>query len=110
MENPPAPETLITESDVEQKFTWPLLTGLSPHGLGLTAAELFTKPDIRAFEIEKGQAAKRRYLDTIQNATGVRVEFLSHHSFSPTPIRFQHILQRIENYQAGLTNAGRSRP
>lgn len=51
-----------------------------------------------------------RYLDLIQNATGARVEFLSHHSFSPTPIRFQQILQRIENYQAGLTNAGRSRP
>ena len=71
MENPPAPETLITESDVEQKFTWPLLTGLSPHGLGLTAAELFTKPDIRAFEIEKGLAAKRSGIKRSANARAV---------------------------------------
>jgi len=65
MENPPAPATLITESDVEQKFAWPLLTSTPPHGLGLTAAELFTKPDIRAFEIDKGQAAKRYFPDYI---------------------------------------------
>lgn len=65
MKNPPSAETLITESDVEQKFTWPLLTGLPPHGLGLMAAEVFTKPDIRAFEIEKGQATKRYYPDYI---------------------------------------------
>lgn len=65
MEVPPLAVTLITESDVEQKFTWPLLTSLPPHGLGFSAAELFTKPDIRAFEIEKGQAAKRYFPDYI---------------------------------------------
>jgi hypothetical protein len=73
MENPPAPEVLITESDVEQKFAWPLLTSLPPHGLGLTAAELFTKPDIRAFEIEKGLAAKRYFPDYIANVVSLPV-------------------------------------
>ena len=65
MEHPPLAESLETESDVEQKFAWPLLTQAPPHGLGFNAAEIFTKPDIRAFEIEKGNAAKRYFPDYI---------------------------------------------
>jgi hypothetical protein len=73
MQNPPAPESLITESDVEQKFAWPLLTGSPPHGLGLSAAELFTKPDIRAFEIDKGHAAKRYFPDYVASVISLPV-------------------------------------
>ena len=61
MENLPAPEVLKTESDVEQKFAWTILTNAPPHGFGFDADEIFTKPDIRDFEIEKGQAAKRYF-------------------------------------------------
>ncbi len=49
--SPPQPSDLVTESDVEQKFTFPLLTSQPPHGLGFPDAEIFTKPNIREFQI-----------------------------------------------------------
>jgi hypothetical protein len=45
----PQPNDLNTESDVEQKLALPLLTCQPPEGLGLPAAEIFTKPNIREF-------------------------------------------------------------
>jgi hypothetical protein len=50
----PKPADLTTESDVEQKFAFPLLTSPPPHGLGFPDAEIFTKPNIREFQIGKG--------------------------------------------------------
>lgn len=73
MEVLPTESSLRTESDVEQKFAWPLLTSPSPHGLGLHAAEIFTKPDIRAFEIEKGKAAKLYFPDYVVCLLGIPV-------------------------------------
>jgi hypothetical protein len=73
MQNPPTAEDLQTESDVEQKFIWRILTGRSPFGLNFSPANVFTKPDIRDFEIEKGQAAKRYFPDYIACLIGMPV-------------------------------------
>ena len=59
----PNPADLTTESDVEQKFALPLLTSQAPLGLGIPAAEIFTKPNIREFQIGKGATAKLYYPD-----------------------------------------------
>ncbi len=69
----PNPEDLITESDVEQKLAWPLLTTARPHGLGFPPAEIFTKPDIRSFQIRKGQSSKLYYPDYIITLLGLPV-------------------------------------
>jgi len=68
---PPNPDDLKTESDVEQKFAWPLLTGSKPHGLGFPDAEIFTKPNIREFQIGKGNSAKRYYPDYVTTVLGL---------------------------------------
>ncbi len=49
-------EELITESDVEQKLLWPLLTTAAPNGAGLVSADILTKLSIRRLEINKAQA------------------------------------------------------
>jgi hypothetical protein len=36
---------LVTESEVEQKLRWPLLTTAVPNGAGLAAADILTKSD-----------------------------------------------------------------
>ena len=63
MFTPPQPSDMTTESDVEQKFALPIITALPPHGLGLPADEIFTKPNIREFQIGKGTTAKLYYPD-----------------------------------------------
>ncbi len=73
MFTPPTAEALVTESDVEQKFAWPLLTTPRPHGLAFPEAEIFTKPDIREFQIGKGASAKRYYPDYIVTVQGLPV-------------------------------------
>jgi hypothetical protein len=45
---------LLTESDVEQKVIWPLLTTPYPSGLGLRTSDVLTKTSIRRLEIGKG--------------------------------------------------------
>jgi hypothetical protein len=45
---------LISESDVEQKFIYPLLTGASPSGFGIGSGSIITKANIRRFELDKG--------------------------------------------------------
>jgi len=54
-----------TESDVEQKFIYKLLTNSEPNGLGYTDADILTKPDIRKLIIDKGQKKKRYYPDYV---------------------------------------------
>ncbi len=56
---------LNTESDVEQKLIWPLLTISIPSGLGLRASDVLTKPNIRRIEIGKGTARKLYFPDYI---------------------------------------------
>lgn len=67
----PKPEDLTTESDVEQKLAWPLLTSARPQGLGFPTAEISTKPNIRAFQIGKGTSAKLYYPDYITTVLGL---------------------------------------
>lgn len=56
-------EDLKTESDVEQKFLWQLLTSPDPRGLGYSAADILTKHSIRRLEIGKGTSQKLYYPD-----------------------------------------------
>ena len=51
-------EDLRNESDVEQKFIWPLLTSPEPTGLGYSPADIYTKANIKFLAIEKGTAEK----------------------------------------------------
>ena len=52
-------DELANESDVEQKLIMPMLTTLSPDGLGYFSQEIWTKPDIRQFAI--GKSNKKLY-------------------------------------------------
>lgn len=56
---------LRTESDVEQKFIYPLLTAALPMGLGLSSSDIQTKANIRRFNIDKGVAQKLYFPDYI---------------------------------------------
>src|SRR4051812_1018359 len=62
---------LKTESDVEQKFIYPLLTSTSAIGLNYTAYDLRTKPDIRGILIGKGTSQKLYYPDYVIINTGL---------------------------------------
>ena len=54
---------LLNESDVEQKFLFPLLVEARPLGLGLPSAAIQTKANIRRFEIGKGSDQKLYFPD-----------------------------------------------
>jgi energy-coupling factor transporter ATP-binding protein EcfA2 len=56
---------LLNESDVEQKFVYPLLTSAPPLGLGYHSSDFRTKPDLRQITIDKGGSAKVYYPDYI---------------------------------------------
>jgi hypothetical protein len=56
---------LISESDVEQKLVWPMLTGAVPAGFGYSPAEIRTKNDIRKLVIGKGAEEKLYYPDYV---------------------------------------------
>lgn len=58
-------EEILTESDVEQKFAYPLLTADPPFGLGLPSTQIRTKPDIRSLPIGKGASGKLYYPDGV---------------------------------------------
>ena len=61
----PAADELLTESDVEQKFIFPLLTADEPFGLGFATDEVLTKHNIRRLPIGKGTSRKIYYPDYI---------------------------------------------
>jgi len=61
----PALEELNSESDVEQKFVFPLLTGDAPTGFGNDSANIHTKINIRKFRVGKGVEQKSYYPDFI---------------------------------------------
>ena len=54
---------LETESDVEQKFLYPLLTNDLPVGLGYSESDIRTKSDLRKLSIDKGKNKKLYYPD-----------------------------------------------
>jgi type I site-specific restriction endonuclease len=56
---------LQSESDVEQKFIYPLLTNDEPHGLGIDPSAVITKQNIRRFVIGKGKSRKSYFPDYI---------------------------------------------
>lgn len=64
---------LKTESDVEQKLIWPILTSISPQGLSYGPAEVLTKLSIRRLEIGKGAARKLYYPDYLVLLAGLPV-------------------------------------
>lgn len=51
---------LKSESDVEQKLIWRILTETTPIGLGFLPAEIHTKSDIRALPIGKGKSQQQK--------------------------------------------------
>ncbi|ANN67867.1 type I restriction enzyme HsdR N-terminal domain-containing protein [Bordetella bronchialis] len=61
----PVLKTLHTESDVEQKLIFPLLTTPLPYGLGIPQAQILTKLEIRRLDIGKGNDKKRYFPDYI---------------------------------------------
>lgn len=61
------------ESDVEQKFVYPLLTSGLPYGLGYNEFEIRTKPNIRKFKIDKGKSEKYYFPDYIILIDGLPV-------------------------------------
>lgn len=69
----PSPEELLTESDVEQKLLWQLLTNASPNGMGFSPSDLLTKLNIRRLEIGKGSSKKIYYPDYIAVLAGIPV-------------------------------------
>jgi hypothetical protein len=66
-------EDLKTESDVEQKLLWPLLTTPTPSGLELRPADVVTKLNIRRLEIGKGVSRKLYFPDYIVVLAGLPV-------------------------------------
>ncbi|RXT28291.1 hypothetical protein B5P46_05705 [Rhizobium leguminosarum] len=56
---------LKSESDVEQKIIYPLLTTPHPHGLGMRPENVVTKRNIRKFDIGKGTDLKSYFPDYI---------------------------------------------
>lgn len=57
--------SLKSESDVEQKIIFPLLTNNSPDGLMLSPQNLFTKSSIKSIVIDKGSSKKNYFPDYV---------------------------------------------
>jgi len=67
----PKLKDLKTESDVEQKLIWPILTGDYPAGLGYFTSDVVTKLSIRRIEIGKGADRKLYFPDYIVILAGL---------------------------------------
>ena len=65
--------SIITESDVEQKFVYGLITNPLPFGLGYSNQDFRTKGDIRKLTIDKGGKKKLYYPDYAVVANGLPV-------------------------------------
>ena len=63
--------TFDTESDVEQKFVYNILTQHSPIGLGFSNEQIKTKLDIRKIKIGKGTSSKYYFPDYIIITNGL---------------------------------------
>jgi hypothetical protein len=64
---------LLTESDVEQKLLWALLTAPYPVGLALQTPDVVTKLSIKRLEIGKGASRKLYFPDYIVLIAGLPV-------------------------------------
>lgn len=65
--------SLVTESDVEQKFIYAFLTAQIPMGLGLNDTQILTKHILRQQLIGKGQTQKYYYPDYLISIRGIPV-------------------------------------
>ena len=65
--------SLVTESDVEQKFIYPFLKTSAPIGLGLKDAEILTKHILRRRIIDKGQKQKYYFPDYLITIRGIPI-------------------------------------
>lgn len=63
--------SLETESDVEQKLIYPLLTTPSPEGLGFTQDQIMTKANAKKIQIGKGKESKLYYPDYVIFSEGL---------------------------------------
>lgn len=54
---------LVSESDVEQKFIYPLLVAPNPYGLSLSSSTIKTKHNIKKYQIDKGVKEKTYFPD-----------------------------------------------
>lgn len=68
--------SLETESDVEQKLIYPILTSAPPMGLGLKDTEILTKSVLRRKLIGKGQKQKYYYPDYLVTIRGIPILIL----------------------------------
>ncbi|WP_430456493.1 type I restriction endonuclease [Rheinheimera sp.] len=68
--------TISTESDVEQKFIYPLLTAPKPVGLGYSEEDIHTKENIRKVKIDKGIKQKIYYPDYVIIINGLPVAII----------------------------------
>lgn len=64
---------LITESDVEQKFIYPLLTNEAPAGLGYKPSDIKTKQILRQILIDKGSKQRYYFPDYVLSLRGIPV-------------------------------------
>lgn len=64
---------LKSESDVEQKVLYPLLTNDAPEGLMLSPQKLFTKSSIKSIVIDKGNSKKNYFPDYVYVHNGAPV-------------------------------------
>lgn len=72
----PSIADLKTESDVEQKLIFPLLTADLPYGLGIPSSLILTKLSIRRLSIGKGTEAKLYFPDYIIMSNGIPVAII----------------------------------
>jgi hypothetical protein len=66
-----APDDLKTESDVEQKLIWPILTSPAPAGLHLRPSDILTKTNTRRLEIGKGTHRRLYFPDYLLTLAGL---------------------------------------
>ncbi|NBC86790.1 MAG: AAA family ATPase [Bacteroidetes bacterium] len=64
---------ITSESDVEQKFIYKLLTSDHPTGLGIPEQHIKTQTDIRRINIDKGSKRKLYYSDYLITVRGIPV-------------------------------------
>ena len=69
----PRPDELLTESDVEQKLIFPLLTNATPSGLAFASSDIATKLSTRRLRIGKGTATKLYFPDYLVVMAGLPV-------------------------------------
>ena len=64
-------DDLQSESDVEQKLVFPLLTGAAPGGLNFWASDVATKVSLKALRIDKGRSERLYYPDYVVVLAGL---------------------------------------